>query len=92
MAEAEAGPQEATIVTTFAKHHKGSVYCLRCGDNQHLSLDKTLHLSWSPDGSVLATGSNDSSLKLTRLPASASHQPGEMMMMMMMMMTCWVGL
>ena len=35
VAEAEAGPQEATIVTTFAKHHKGSVYCLRCGDNQH---------------------------------------------------------
>lgn len=51
-------PKDAKILKTFNKHHKGSIYCL----------------SWSPDGQVLATGSNDKTIKLTKVPEDNTEQ------------------
>ncbi len=42
-------PQAATVLFKRSRHHKGSIYCLR----------------WSPgEGSLLATGSNDKTVRL----------------------------
>ncbi len=49
------GPQPATVLFKRARHHKGSIYCL----------------SWSPDGSLLATGSNDKTVRLMRFDRDA---------------------
>ena len=44
-------PAPPTILSRHPKHHKGSIYCL----------------SWAPTGSLLATGSNDKTIKLIRV-------------------------
>lgn len=43
------------------KHHKGSIYCL----------------AWSPVGDLMATGSNDKTVKLMRFNADTSNLEGE---------------
>lgn len=43
------------------KHHKGSIYCL----------------AWSPIGDLMATGSNDKTVKLMRFNADTSNLEGE---------------
>ncbi|XP_064215852.1 WD repeat-containing protein 47 isoform X3 [Tribolium castaneum] len=43
------------------KHHKGSIYCL----------------AWSPMGDLMATGSNDKTVKLMRFNADTSNLEGE---------------
>ena len=45
--------QEANVVFKRAKHHKGSIYCV----------------GWNPAGDILATGSNDKTVKLMRFDA-----------------------
>lgn len=44
-------PVNPLAVSRHPKHHKGSIYCL----------------GWEPRGSILATGSNDKSIKLVRV-------------------------
>merc|ERR1711874_158925 len=44
-------PPPPVVVSRYPKHHKGSIYCL----------------SWAPTGSVLATGSNDKTIKILRV-------------------------
>ena len=44
-------PQPAKVVYKKNKHHLGSIYCM----------------AWSPSGRLIATGSNDKLVKLTRL-------------------------
>lgn len=41
------------------KHHKGSIYCV----------------SWSPDGELIATGSNDKSVRIVRVDADTGEAP-----------------
>uniref|UniRef100_A0AAR5PH22 WD repeat-containing protein 55 homolog n=1 Tax=Dendroctonus ponderosae TaxID=77166 RepID=A0AAR5PH22_DENPD len=43
------------------KHHKGSIYCL----------------AWSPEGDLMATGSNDKTVKLMRFNVDTSNLEGE---------------
>ena len=44
------------------KHHKGSIYCL----------------AWSPAGNLIATGSNDKTVKLMQFnPSTAGLEGGE---------------
>ena len=46
-----------TVLFKRTKHHKGSIYCL----------------SWSPRGDLLATGSNDKTVKLMRFQVKKLH-------------------
>lgn len=41
---------QATVLFKRTKHHKGSIYCM----------------AWSPQGDLIATGSNDKIVKLMR--------------------------
>lgn len=43
------------------KYHRGSIYCM----------------DWSPDGRLLATGSNDKSIKILQFDAHQFTQTGE---------------
>ncbi|XP_014218951.1 WD repeat-containing protein 47-like isoform X2 [Copidosoma floridanum] len=43
------------------RHHKGSIYCL----------------AWNPDGQLMATGSNDKTVKLMRFNADTSNIEGQ---------------
>lgn len=43
------------------QHHKGSIYCL----------------AWSPVGDLMATGSNDKTVKLMRFNVDTSNLEGE---------------
>ena len=43
------------------KHHKGSIYCL----------------AWSPVGDLIATGSNDKTIKLMRFNADTCNIEGK---------------
>lgn len=52
---------QPTVVFKRTKHHKGSLYCL----------------SWSPAGDLLATGSNDKTVKLMRFNADTSNLEGQ---------------
>lgn len=53
---------QPTVLLKRMKHHKGSIYCL----------------SWNPTGDLLATGSNDKTIKLSRFDASAYDADGEL--------------
>lgn len=44
-------PKPAKVLYKKGRHHLGSIYCM----------------GWSPSGKILATGSNDKSIKLVRL-------------------------
>ena len=46
-----------TVLFKRTKHHKGSIYCL----------------AWSPRGDLLATGSNDKTVKLMRFQVMKCH-------------------
>lgn len=43
------------------KYHRGSIYCV----------------AWSPDGQILASGSNDKSIKLLRFDTRSYEQKGD---------------
>jgi len=47
-----------TVLARYPKHHKGSIYCL----------------SWAPVGSLLATGSNDKTIKIIKV--TEEEEPG----------------
>lgn len=49
---------QPTVLFKRTKHHKGSIYCL----------------GWSPDGNLLATGSNDKTVKLLRFEDITSNE------------------
>ncbi|ODM97600.1 WD repeat-containing protein 47 [Orchesella cincta] len=49
---------QPTVLFKRTKHHKGSIYCL----------------GWSPDGNLLATGSNDKTVKLLRFDDITSNE------------------
>lgn len=49
---------QPTVLFKRTKHHKGSIYCL----------------GWSPDGNLLATGSNDKTVKLLRFDDMNSQE------------------
>ena len=56
-AEITSGPAQPTVLFKRTKHHKGSIYCL----------------AWSSTGDLLATGSNDKTVKMMRFqPDSCS--------------------
>ncbi|KAG7313185.1 hypothetical protein JYU34_000279 [Plutella xylostella] len=50
-----------TVLLKRTKHHKGSIYCL----------------AWSPAGDLLATGSNDKTVKLMRFNSHACNLEGQ---------------
>lgn len=52
---------QPTVLFKRTKHHKGSIYCL----------------AWTPDGQLMATGSNDKTVKLMRFNAENSNLEGE---------------
>ncbi|XP_059062997.1 WD repeat-containing protein 47 [Achroia grisella] len=54
-------PIAPTVLLKRTKHHKGSIYCL----------------AWSPAGDLLATGSNDKTVKLMRFNSSACNLEGQ---------------
>jgi len=51
---------QPTVLFKRTKHHKGSIYCL----------------AWTPDGRLIATGSNDKTVKLMRFNADTSNLEG----------------
>ncbi|XP_050549137.1 WD repeat-containing protein 47 isoform X3 [Daktulosphaira vitifoliae] len=53
--------QQPTVLFKRTRHHKGSIYCM----------------SWTPDGSLIATGSNDKTVKLMRFNAETSNLEGQ---------------
>ncbi|XP_044734173.1 WD repeat-containing protein 47 isoform X4 [Chrysoperla carnea] len=52
---------QPTVLFKRTKHHKGSIYCL----------------AWSPMGDLLATGSNDKTVKLMRFNSDTSNLEGQ---------------
>ncbi|CAG9857558.1 unnamed protein product [Phyllotreta striolata] len=54
-------PYQPTVLFKRTKHHKGSVYCL----------------AWSPVGDLLATGSNDKTVKLMRFDCQKGELDGD---------------
>lgn len=52
---------QPTVLYKRTKHHKGSIYCL----------------AWSPLGDLIATGSNDKTVKLMRFNADACSMDGQ---------------
>ncbi|XP_012537603.1 WD repeat-containing protein 47 isoform X5 [Monomorium pharaonis] len=52
---------QPTVLFKRTKHHKGSIYCL----------------AWTPDGRLIATGSNDKTVKLMRFNADTSNLEGQ---------------
>lgn len=54
-------PTAPTVLLKRTKHHKGSIYCL----------------AWSPAGDLLATGSNDKTVKLMRFSTHACNLEGQ---------------
>ncbi|XP_049812299.1 WD repeat-containing protein 47 [Schistocerca nitens] len=52
---------QPTVLFKRTKHHKGSIYCL----------------AWTPIGDLMATGSNDKTLKLMRFNADTSNLEGQ---------------
>ncbi|XP_025419846.1 WD repeat-containing protein 47 isoform X3 [Sipha flava] len=53
--------QQPTVLFKRTRHHKGSIYCM----------------SWTPDGSLIATGSNDKTVKLMKFNAETSNLEGQ---------------
>lgn len=51
---------EASVVHKHMKHHKGSIYCA----------------AWNPTGDLLASGSNDKTIKLIRFNADVLSTEG----------------
>ncbi|KAG7189549.1 hypothetical protein KM043_017238 [Ampulex compressa] len=51
---------QPTVLFKRTRHHKGSIYCL----------------AWTPDGQLMATGSNDKTVKLIRFNADTSNLEG----------------
>ncbi|KAJ0184100.1 hypothetical protein K1T71_000523 [Dendrolimus kikuchii] len=56
-------PTAPTVLLKRTKHHKGSIYCL----------------AWSPAGDLLATGSNDKTVKLMRFNSHSCNLEGQEM-------------
>ncbi|KAK9877219.1 hypothetical protein WA026_016967 [Henosepilachna vigintioctopunctata] len=54
-------PYQPTVLFKITKHHKGSIYCL----------------AWSPVGDLMATGSNDKTVKLMRFNGDTSKLEGD---------------
>ncbi|XP_014366525.1 WD repeat-containing protein 47 isoform X3 [Papilio machaon] len=54
-------PTAPTVLLKRTKHHKGSIYCL----------------AWSPAGDLLATGSNDKTVKLMRFNSHTCNLEGQ---------------
>lgn len=52
---------QPTVLFKITKHHKGSIYCL----------------AWSPMGDLMATGSNDKTVKLMRFNGDTSKLEGD---------------
>lgn len=52
---------QSTVLFKRTKHHKGSIYCL----------------AWSPAGDLIATGSNDKTVKLMRFNADTCNVEGQ---------------
>lgn len=44
------GAEQADVVYTSAKHHRGSIYCV----------------SWNESGTLIATGSNDKTVRVSQ--------------------------
>ena len=58
--------QASTVLFKRTKHHKGSIYCL----------------AWSPAGDLIATGSNDKTVKLMRFNPDTCNMEGSFEIMM----------
>lgn len=54
-------PTAPTVLLKRTKHHKGSIYCL----------------AWSPAGDLLATGSNDKTVKMMRFDSHSCNLEGQ---------------
>lgn len=53
--------QQPTVLFKRTRHHKGSIYCM----------------SWTPDGTLIATGSNDKTVKLMKFNVDTSNLEGQ---------------
>ncbi|XP_050425003.1 WD repeat-containing protein 47 isoform X3 [Adelges cooleyi] len=53
--------QQPTVLFKRTRHHKGSIYCM----------------AWTPDGSLIATGSNDKTVKLMKFNPETSNLEGQ---------------
>ena len=56
---------QPSVVLKRSRHHKGSIYCM----------------AWSPVGDLIATGSNDKTIKLMRFDADSCSLEGEGLML-----------
>jgi WD40 repeat protein len=54
---------QPTVLFKRTKHHKGSIYCL----------------AWTPIGDLMATGSNDKTVKLMRFNTDTSNLEGKLL-------------
>jgi WD40 repeat protein len=52
---------QPTVLFKRTKHHKGSIYCM----------------AWSPQGDLIATGSNDKTVKLMRFNEDQKQLEGQ---------------
>jgi len=59
--DSDQGLPSMSVMFKRAKYHRGSIYCM----------------GWSPDGELLATGSNDKSIKLLKFDGRLFNQVGE---------------
>jgi len=58
---------QPTVLFKRTKHHKGSIYCL----------------AWTPIGDLMATGSNDKTVKLMRFNSDTSNLEGKLLLSVM---------
>ncbi|XP_023941149.2 WD repeat-containing protein 47 isoform X6 [Bicyclus anynana] len=59
----DSGLAATTVLMKRTKHHKGSIYCM----------------AWSPAGDLLATGSNDKTVKMMKFNSHTSYLEGQEM-------------
>ena len=53
--------EQAEVVFKRGKHHKGSIYCV----------------AWNATGDLVATGSNDKTIKMMRFDSETDNAPGK---------------
>lgn len=66
---------QPTVLFKRTKHHKGSIYCM----------------AWSPQGDLIATGSNDKTVKLMRFNEVQKQLEGREVSVCVVCEICQIG-